>query len=186
MKLQIEPRKRRSWDCVITDGSGARVATTSRATSAELCGLVPRKDGSIAMGNGAPAAVLRVEARSKRWVLVDAGGQQRATARASGRKVYVTFAGPEGTVRWAPAGGWHRHLEALRQEGKGGKKLSRQPLGTFKRTSGSRCRCTAEFDDAALSVEAQLFLTWLGVQLLHDARRKAVHEAIESGVEIEY
>lgn len=184
MKLGIEPREHRSWDCVITDEAGAQVATTARATPAKLCGLFPRVDGAITMGNGAPATVLRVEAYSKRWVLLDAGGQQRATAIASGKKMYVTFAGPEGTVRWAPAGGFHRHLEALRHQGKGGKKLSTQSLGTFKRHSCTRCKCDAEFDDGALSVEAQLFLAWLGVQHVKNERDRQAREAVGFGEEV--
>lgn len=183
MKLSIEPRKRRSWDCIITDEAGAQVATTTRATPAKLCGLIPRVDGAIEMGNGAPAAVLRVQAHSKRWVLVDAEGRQLAAAVASGRKMYVTFAVQGGTVRWAPAGGFHRHLEALRHEGKGGKKLSKQPLGTFKRHSCTRCKCTGEFDDRALSVEAQLFLAWLGIQHVKNERERQAREAVGLGEE---
>lgn len=75
MKLSIEPRQRRSWDCVITDGTGGRVATTARATPAALCGLISKVYGAIVRGNGAPAAALRVEAHEGRWLLVDKGGR---------------------------------------------------------------------------------------------------------------
>jgi len=179
MKLLIVPSGRRSWSCNVTDGAGTQVATTSAAKRAGLCGFLPEVDGLISMSNGAPAAVLRVEPHSrKNWVLMDAGGRRLATTRSTGEKVYVTFARSGVTVRWARAGAWHRHLEALRHQGKGGQKLSTQPLGTFKRTRG-RCDCAAEFDDGALSVEAQLFLTWLGVQLLRDTPQSCEGVGVE-------
>lgn len=175
MKLNVEPCRRRSWDCILTDGAGARVATTQGASPAGFCGLLPRVDGSIQINIGALAQVLRVEDHSRRWVLTDARGRQLATAIAHGSKMYVRFAVQGVTVRWAPAAGRHRHLEALWHEGKGGKKLSMLPVGTFQRISGFRCRCTAEFNDDALSIEAQLFLTWLGVRFLQDDRQRQSH-----------
>lgn len=189
MKLNIKPLKRRSWKTIITDEGGAQVATTSPATPAELCGLLDRVDGIIdppggGVGSGALVTSLRVEAHSVGWVLVDGQGRQIgvATRLSSFRhNVYVTFAGEAGTVRWAPARGWHRRLEAVRHEGRGGKELSATPVGTFERASCTRCTCTADFDDGVLPVEAQIFLTWLGVQLLRDAQASSVGAASGGG-----
>lgn len=171
MKLNIYPRQRRSWTCIVSDDAGVWVATTSLAKPACLCGLITAVDGTITMTAGAPATKLCVREHGDGRVLVDGVGRQLGTATRPSwcrHKMYVTLPGVAGTVRWAPArGGGRPQLEAVRHEGPGGAVLS-PPLGTFRRARRTRCTCTAEFDDTALPAEAQLFLVWLGVQLLHD------------------
>lgn len=62
MKLNVQPRTRRSWECIIGGEAGAWVASTTPAEPAHLCGLLPNVDDTIAMDPGTPANVLRVQA----------------------------------------------------------------------------------------------------------------------------